>query len=312
MHTNWLSRVRYILRGLGGLVLLGAIAARSLPALLALLVLVGLGLLILSVTLYRPPEDHLAAVYRLDRFARWCAPDRWMLMLPWLETVRREISLRPDVMRVALPHIPLRDRVGLAAEMTVRLQFDPRHVAKDLRTTVLNLPPIALHKAVEDRLQIAATDIIGRFTVDQALDPAGFALLGQRLSRRLAQLVFPLGLIVDDQFGVSILHLKADSLVQQAWQHKVAGQLEGEADLARLNPILAQIARYPTRAAMNVLLTEYAATLATTDQLPATILNTQPPSDGLALNSLLRVLSQDAQTPPLTLKPGVGQGKKTA
>lgn len=270
-------------------------------------------LLILGWLIYRPPEDHLAAVYFLGRFERWIPQHQWTLLIPWLEHIQREINLRPQIFHIVLPCIPTRDRVALSAEFNIRFQFDPRHVHPTLRATLLNLPPIVWETVVRDHLQLGANDIIGRFNLEQALDPVGYIRLGQRLSQRLAELLFPLGGVLDTQTSVSLLKLYPDETVQRAWQRKLASQLEGEADLARVAPILDRVARYPSRTAMNALLAEYAASIAA-GHPPTTILNTHvTPSDGLPLNSLWRVLAEGDQDSQPNGKPGSnGQGKNVA
>lgn len=262
-------------------------------------------LFVLGWLIYRPSEDHLAVVYFLGRFERWIPQHEWTLLIPWLEHIKREINLRPQVIRIVVPRIPTQDHLELTGEFNVMFRFDPRHVADELRTTVLDLSLVALEEAVKDKLQMVANDVIGRFTLEVAMDPAGYLRLGQRLSLRLAELLFPLGGVLDTMTSVSVLKLSPDASLLLAWRHKFASQVEGEADLARVAPLIAQVAGYPSRATMNILLAAYAAAIAASGQPPATILNTQvPPPDGLPLNSWWRVVAEGDQEPQLNGKTG--------
>jgi len=81
-----------------------------------LILLLSLSTLVLAIALalrwsYRPPENHLAVIYRWDRFYGFLNPDRWTVLIPHIFSIQQEINLGKRTALLTLKDVYTKDRI---------------------------------------------------------------------------------------------------------------------------------------------------------------------------------------------------------
>lgn len=258
MNTNWLSTVRYILRSLGALLFLFAVAAHSFPWLLGLLSLAGLSAIVLSLMLYRPPEDHLGVVMRWDHFSRWVLPRQWTLLVPIVDGLKAEINLQPRLFASERRETQTEEHIKVWVTLHVAYHFDPRAIQDaQMRNKVLGLADMELEGAINQMVEGIVHNMIGGMSLGQLYRYYSNGDLALGLSQRVAGVLQLLGIRVNRQSGVVIHDLWIEEEVRLAMIQRLTAQLQGLAELDRLQPLLNEMGKHAPQETLAAALTDY-------------------------------------------------------
>lgn len=227
-------------------------------------VLLGLAtsLSLLRYLLYRPPENHLAVMYRFGRFGHLVGPDEWSYVIPGIHEIRVEMSLRPRRAEASLEDLWTRDRVPVHCDLLVFYQLDLRRARINFRSQALTIPDEGWHSIVRTVLQEAAGEVVGDMGLDELLSSVGRADLKSTLSRELAERLKGLGIVINLETGVSVQRVKPADSVWRALADLGAAESLGEAARARMQPLLNEINWKRPGVGLDALLVQLAAAVA--------------------------------------------------
>lgn len=257
----------YILWGFAVGSLIAAAFEASLIWVAAPLLGLALSYSLVCVCLYRPPEDHLGVVYQLGRLWRLVEPDQWALVLPGVHSIRAPISLHIRRVAVTLSDLLTQDQVPLDCELIAFYRFDLRFADVDFQSQALRTPEEGWNSVIKTVLQETANEAISGIPFQHLLTPGGRNRLKRILSRLLSERVGHLGLVVNQQTGVSIQMLRPANAIWQAMQDRWAAVSLGEAALARVLPMLREVSQQP-EIGWEALLLEWAAVMAKEGRAP--------------------------------------------
>ncbi|MCW5849869.1 MAG: hypothetical protein KIT87_07280 [Anaerolineae bacterium] len=287
MNTKWLSTVRYVLRSLGALFFLLALAAHSLPGWMGLLGLAGLNALVLSVMIYRPPEDHLGVIMRWDHFSRWVLPCQWTLLVPLVDCLKEEINLQPRLLATAPHQTQTEEHIKVWVTLHVAFQFDPRLIQDfPMRNKILCLSDMELEGMVNKTVDGIVNNLIGGMSLDRVYRYYTNGDLALGLSQRVAGRLKPLGIRVNQLSGVVIHDLWIEEEVRLAMLQRLLAQLQGLAELDRLQPLLNEMDKHAPVETLAAALTDFTNGMGHTEYRPAPL----PLTGSLGNTDLLMLL----------------------
>jgi regulator of protease activity HflC (stomatin/prohibitin superfamily) len=232
-------------------------------------------LLILAVLLslfglYRPPENHLGAIYRFDRFHRLIEPDDWTVLWPQ-DHVKCDVNLRLHRTTIELSDLLTRDQRPLDCTLAVYFRRDLRLARPGFLPEALQIPIEGWQSIVQTIGREVAMEVAGDMQFQHLLTPTGYALLRHCLSRELANRARTLGILISSSTGVSIQALKPSGALWKAMMDRLAAGALGEAALARVQPMFKGLCEKHRQEAWNALLLQWASALARGDAAPQAV-----------------------------------------
>lgn len=228
---------------------------------------------------YRPPENHLGVVYRFDRFSHFVEPDEWILLVPFIDKVRREVSLYMRTADLILKRVELRD--GLAVDLKIKVFFKT-----DLHLTSKENIAQALKFEGPEWSEMVKTSTEDVIRNQVFLDSNYAELIGQRKNREIKQRISAeisarmkgFGVIINENYGAMLVDAQPNKTYFEAVQASRAATPMGEAALERLRPILGTLNQIKHEDARTVLLLELASKIVEVDNLPEMVLS---PTEGI-------------------------------
>ena len=217
--------------------------------------------LVATSFLYRPPEDHLSALYIGGRFYRFVAPDRWDYRIPGIETVRVLVNLQMREASVVLTGLMTRDQAVLDCEVKVTYRVDPRRVDPELIPQVLGFSKANWDEIIAGILREVALQVVAGQTYLGLTSAQGLRELKQALGTELSNRVQVLGLIVVPRIGVTVQAIRAVDAVRDALVRRYTAEAVGDATLAAMRPVLTGLGPADIANAPNALLLAWAASI---------------------------------------------------
>lgn len=227
---------------------------------------------------YRPPENHIGAIYLFDRLWRLVGPDDLIVVIPGVHEIKPPISLHLHRVDITLSDVLTQDRVPVHCDLVVYYQLDLRYASTDFRSQALRIPDEGWDSIIRTVLSEKVNDVIGGVNLQQLLSPEGRGRLKRMLSALLAEQVQSLGILVNPRTGVSVQRLRPGYAVWHAMMEELAAVALGEAAAARVRPILEELSRADPKLAWETLLLGWAAAVVQQGNLPQLVI---APGDGL-------------------------------
>lgn len=232
----WVLLLLSIIIGGGGLYAVTAISASGVTWFTLGWLLTNLFGLVRS---YRPPENHVAAIYRRGYFRRWANPGRWTLLLRFYEQVQAEFDLGGRTAQHKFRNVLSLDHVPLDIELRVNFFVDPRQAPEGFRPRALNLPAAAWETIVINALEpILRNRVIPTYPGEYLFSARGRLRVQRALSDLLHDQLRHLGIYVNVQSGVTLGNLLPNPVYLRALQEHSAALSLGEAALARVLPLV--------------------------------------------------------------------------
>lgn len=233
----------------------------------------------LSNYLYRPPEDHIGVVYRFGRFYTYVNPDDYVLLFPVLDRIRAEVSRQPRIVAVDNLELETLDHVHVIAQLQVFYHLDVRRLQiVDLRSTLLAIGMSGTDELIKRAVTSLIHSVVRGMSVPDVESFYHRRLLGELLSRRLANELSPFGLVLHTASSVSILSLHLEDRVRQAKIDRLIAPDKGEALRQRLGPVLGNVHRSLPGEGLTALLAAYAATIMENGQAPGSLFTLARPT----------------------------------
>jgi regulator of protease activity HflC (stomatin/prohibitin superfamily) len=220
--------------------------------------------------LYRPPENHVGVIYRFGRFGRFVDPDRWSLLLPWIDRVEKETKLDMRTTHIQLTNVYTRDSIAIDIELKIFHMVDLRQVSPDRLVQVLRFPT---ENAWDEIVRTGITDITRNQVVvsrsfAELTSLEGRSNLKQLLSFTLAERVCGFGILVNQRFGVNIVNLQPNEAFQEALKEGSVARTIGGAAVDRMRPLFEQFGDQDQAKAFIALVLQIASAVARNGQSP--------------------------------------------
>ncbi|MGC8873547.1 MAG: SPFH domain-containing protein [Chloroflexia bacterium] len=207
---------------------------------------------------YLPPDNHVAVIYRLDRFHRLVGPEGLTWLCPLLDRVRATIDLTPRRQEVVLEQLLTQDELPIDLRLAVHYRRDLR-AAPDFVQQALSLSEKAWDTLARDRVQevvreqVAARPGMSLLLVQE--QPAFRTQLCEAIARRLRTI----GVVLEAGAGLWLLDIRPSRAVWKAMEDRAAAVLEGEAAQRRIRALLAEAEHNPEAVARSMVLLAGAA-----------------------------------------------------
>jgi regulator of protease activity HflC (stomatin/prohibitin superfamily) len=219
---------------------------------------------------YRPPENHVGVVYRFGRFRRFVDPDRWSLLIPWIDSVEKETKLDMRTTHIQLTDVYTRDNIAIDLELKIFHMVDLRQVSPERLIQALRFPT---ENAWDEIVRTGITDITrNQIVVSRSFaeltTPQGRSNLKQLLSSALAERVSGFGILVNARFGVNIINLQPNEAFQNALKEETVAKTIGSAAVGRLRPLFEQFSDQDQAKAFMALVMQIASAVARNGQSP--------------------------------------------
>lgn len=225
--------------------------------------------------LYRPPEDHVGVIYRIDRFRRWVNPNEWTVLNPWLDRVECEMNTRPQISEVETSDLETAEHIQVYAKFKVFYLMDPRRITiSDFQSTLIRMRTGDLNRVVEDTLRSLAQSTVMDMELDGLLRHYSRGHFAERLSKKLSDRLQPLGLIINPDSAVNVVELHPEAMVRKAFVAQFVANHEGEANYKRLQPIIDAARGRPAQEALAIWLAMNASTVARDGQPAGPVFST--------------------------------------
>lgn len=212
-----------------------------------------------SHSLYRPPENHIGVWYRLGRFHDWILPDRWVMILPWLDEIHPPVNLSYRLVEVEVNMTLTSDQTPFEARILVSFILDPVSIDPQFLIQALSLSDKDWEVLVRIAVHEVLPEVVSQLNMEETLTPTGRQKLRARLGVMLQRQLAPFGICIDPHRGVSIQRLLPDRVVLQALIEQKSATALGLATVERLLPLMKAAAANPDSARDTALL-EWAAT----------------------------------------------------
>lgn len=253
---------------------------------------------------YRPPENHMGVVYRLGRFHRLVTPDQWVVLLPFIDRIHREVSLYMRTAELQLRRVELLD--GLAVDVWLKIFFKV-----DLRlVNPENFVQVMKFEGVEwtEMVKTSAEDVIRNQIFLDSTYPEMANLrksreIKQRLSQEIANRMKGFGIIINETHGVMPINFQPNSTYFEAVQASRAAAPLGEAALGRLRPVLAALNQIEHEDARTVFLLDLASKIVEVENLPDIVMEAHERHPSRTGQSDGRVIREDVDGYPRQIKP---------
>ena len=218
---------------------------------------------------YRPTEDHVGVVYRFNKFNRFADPERWMIILPFIESVPFEISLQMRTTAISLENIFTSDKIALNADLKIFYSVDLRKVTTERRSQVLRFSEPAwdniIHTAIND---IARNSVFVSKSLEELTNQQGRAALKQSMSRILSERVSGFGILLNPRFSVNIVNLQLNDEFRKTLMDESTAKALGATAASRLAPLLKNFSDQKQEKAIAALITQIASAIARTGKIP--------------------------------------------
>lgn len=219
---------------------------------------------------YRPPENHVGVIYRFGRFGRFVDPDRWSLLIPWIDSVEKETKLDMRTTHIQLNNVYTRDNIAVDIELKIFHMVDLRQVSPERRIQALRFPT---ENAWDEIVRTGITDITrNQIVVSRSFaeltTPEGRSNLKQLLSSSLAERVCGFGILVNPRFGVNIINLQPNEAFQEALKEGSVAKTIGSAAVNRIRPLFEQFSDQDQAKAFIALVIQIASAVAKNGQSP--------------------------------------------
>lgn len=217
---------------------------------------------------YRPQENHVGVIYRFGRFRRFADPDRWSVLLPWIDSVITRLDMRTT--HIELNNVYTGDRVAVDLELKIFHQVDLRQVSTERLTQALRFPT---ENAWDEIVRTGITDItrnrvLPSRSFEEITSPEGRSNLKQLLSFSLAERVRGFGILVNARFGVNIINLQPNEAFQEALKEETVARTIGNAAVDRIRPLFEQFSDQDQAKAFIALVMQIASAVARNGQSP--------------------------------------------
>lgn len=219
---------------------------------------------------YRPPENHVGVVYRFGRFGRFVDPDRWSLLIPWIDAVEKETKLDMRTTHIQLTNVYTRDNIAIDIELKIFHMVDLRQVSPERLIQALRFPT---ENAWDEIVRTGITDITRNQVVvsrsfAELTSPEGRSNLKHLLSSTLAERVRGFGILVNSRFGVNIINLQPNEAFQDALKEETVANTIGTAAVNRMRPLFEQFGDQDQAKAFIALVIQIASAVAKNGQSP--------------------------------------------
>jgi hypothetical protein len=226
---------------------------------------------------YRPPENHLAVLYRLGRFHRLVTPEEWVFLLPYLDRVHREVSLYMRTAELQLKRVELVNGLAVDVWLKVFFRVDLRLVHPENFIQVMKFEGMEWAAMVNTSTEdVIRNQVFLDSTYSEIIDQRKSREIKQRLSREIAGRLRSFGIVINESHGVMPINIQPNSAYFKAVQASRAATPIGEAALERLRPILGALSQIKHEDARTALLLQLASKIAEVDDLPDIVIS---PSD---------------------------------
>lgn len=234
--------------------------------------------------LYRPPENHLGVIYRFGRFHRMVPPDQWILRLPYIDTIHREISLYMRTADLQLKNVELRG--GLTVDLRLKVFFkiviqlvQPENFIQVMRFEGPEWAEM-IKTSIED---IIRNQYFLAHTYPEIIDQRMTREIKRQISFEIANRMKAFGIAINDSHGVMVINLQPNNTYLKAVEASKAAASLGEAALERLKPILDTLGKLNPDDARRALLLELASKILEVEELPDLVITPNedlPRTDG--------------------------------
>lgn len=213
---------------------------------------------------YRPKENHLAAIYRFGRFRRWVKPDQWTLLIPFIDEVKNEIEVTFRRTIVVPQNLLSADGIPCRCELMVGYKLNlPGIKDPATRAKAIMRSRDEWNGMIGTVLQETATRVFAYATVEKLLDAGGLQELKVMLSHKLSKIMRQRGVVIDPQMGVTVAFIRPHESVVQAFVKRNVAIAQGRAARDRIKPLLGELGHQPAGISGDVLKLAYAlATMA--------------------------------------------------
>lgn len=234
---------------------------------------------------YRPPENHLGAVYRLGRFNRFVGPDEWTFLIPYIDRVHREVSLYMRTAEISLKRVELQDGLTVDVRFKVFYRTDLRLTSQENLLQVLKFEGSEWPEMIKTSME----DII-RNQIFLDIDHAKLNLfrksrkIKNMISKEISNRTRGFGILVNEEYGAMLVEAHPNEAYFEAVQKYKAATPIGQAALERLQPMLDALKKMRHEDARTALLLEIASKITEVENLPDLVLS--PTEDYISSNSV--------------------------
>lgn len=194
---------------------------------------------------FRPPNDCIAAVYRLGRVDRIIDSSQWTILVPRLDKPTTPTNLRMRSTHLFEQQALTQDLKLMEIKVHVTFSVDPRRAAEEFQTEELNYKDNEWESIVQQETQSVLIEIARGYTSEDLLSYVGLREFRGEMSASLAERLEDLGIAIHPTHGVRIDQLLPNRKVMQAMIEMNASPSLGTAAQERMQPLLEAMGATP-------------------------------------------------------------------